>query len=816
MRNKITFCVFLALIAVTLNAEIIESTSVGPGVTYYHDYIAAGPWHLYILEINLTNEWIDIETVKSGDVMSAYEKTSSMAGRKDREGHRIVGAVNGDFYATGGIPINAQVLQGELLRRPIEREAFGVSDAKEPFAGIFSFSGTVWSDEDSSATIHGVNEIRNTDYLIVYNRYMGSSTGTNEWGTEIIAEYISDPVVNDTVFLKVMAKDSIMASGHGNNSIPANGLVLSGHGTSGGFLSRNVFVGDTIKMILELPRETRRIMELIGGGPSLITGGSITVPDGSFSTDRHPRTAVGFSQDSTLLYLFVVDGRQAGFSVGMSLFELADYMLSWGVYCGINLDGGGSSTMVVRNQVKNSPSDSGVERSVANALMVVSKAPTSEFARLRISPREVYLLSETDKQFQVKGYDQYYNPVSFQSEMLQWECDTALGTISSAGLFTAGTDIVSGYVYAMIDTVRDSVLVHVTEIKSIELEPEPMILKIGEKQQVYAIARDNYDNEIDLSADDYSWSVTGNVGTISNTGLFSAENAGEGEIFAEYRNVTGSLPVSVGVAANVVIDDFDNVNNWSLSGSSVDLNNCDIVSSYAVYHSFPSSGQLDYKLTTGGTSVLYMNCSIPISGTPDAVGIFVYGDGRKHWLRGEFQDRDGEVFLVNFTESAPGIDWSGEWRYLEVLMEDAIVSWANPAAVLNYPITWKKIYLAETDDGKKDQGTLYFDDFTIQFIESSGIDESAGQIAELFRLEKQYPNPFNNTTNFQIQLIDSGDITFIFYDVNGKEVDKMLLLNRKPGQYIVPWIPHSLPSGIYFYSIQMKTRKTQGKCLLIK
>jgi len=816
LRNKITFCVFLALIVVSLNAEIIESTPVGPGVTYYHDYIAAGPWHLYILEIDLTNEWIDIETVKSGDVMSAYEKTSSMAGRKDREGHRIVGAVNGDFYATGGIPINAQVLQGELLRRPIEREAFGVSDAKEPFAGIFSFSGTVWSDEDSSATIHGVNEIRNTDYLIVYNRYMGSSTGTNEWGTEIIAEYISDPVVNDTVFLKVTAKDSIMASGHGNNSIPANGLVLSGHGTSGGFLSRNVFVGDTIKMMLKLPRETRRIMELIGGGPSLITGGSITVPDGSFSTDRHPRTAVGFSQDSTLLYLFVVDGRQAGFSVGMSLFELADYMLDWGVYCGINLDGGGSSTMVVRNQVKNSPSDSGVERSVANALMVVSKAPTSEFAQLRISPREVYLLSETGKQFQVKGYDQYYNPVSFQSEMLQWECDTALGTISSAGLFTAGTDIVSGYVYAMIDTVRDSVLVHVTEIKSVELEPEPMILKIGEKQQVYAIARDNYNNEIDLSADDYSWSVTGNVGTISNTGLFSAGNAGEGEIFAEYRNVTGSIPVSVGVAANVVIDDFDNVNSWSLSGSRVDLANCDIVTSYAVYHSFPSSGRLDYKLTTGGTSALYMNCNIPISGTPDAVGIFVYGDGRKHWLRGEFQDRDGEVFLVNFTESAPGIDWSGEWRYLEVSMEDAIVSWANPAAVLNYPITWKKIYLAETDDGKKDQGTLYFDDFTIQFIESSGINEPAGQVAELFRLEKQYPNPFNNTTNFQIQLIDSGDITFIFYDVSGKEVDKMLLLNRKPGQHIVPWIPHSLPSGIYFYTVRMKNQKIHGKCLLMK
>jgi len=81
-------------------------------------------------------------------------------------------------------------------------------------------------------------------------------------------------------------------------------------------------------------------------------------------------------------------------------------------------------------------------------------------------------------------------------------------------------------------------------------------------------------------------------------------------------------------------------------------------------------------------------------------------------------------------------------------------------------------------------------------------------VADHFRLEKQYPNPFNNTSNFQIQLIDSGDITFTFYDINGKEIDKMMLLNKGPGQHIVPWIPRYLPSGIYFYSIQMESYKT--------
>ena len=807
----------MLLISVFIHAEIIESTPVGPGVIYYHDFRAAGPWHMYVLEIDLTNEWIQLETVKSGDRIAAFERTSSMSARKDREEHRIVGAINGDFYNTStGTPINAQVLQGELLRRPIDREVFAVSDDNEPLIGTYSFSGYTVSMSDSVANIQGVNESRGVDKLIVYNHYFGSSTGTNQYGTEIIAEYITRPIVNDTVYLKVLVKDSIQSSGHGNNTIPGNGLVLSGHGISATYLNEYIYAGDTIKVVLRLTPSRKRIKELIGGGPSIITNGTASVPGGSFSSDRHPRTAVGFTQDSTQLYMFVVDGRQAGFSVGMSLYELADYMLKWGVHNGVNLDGGGSSTMIVRNRVINSPSDSGGERSVANALMVVSTAPTSGLAHLQISPREVFLLIETQKQFQVGGFDQYYNGVSFQSELLHWECDTTLGVINSDGLFTAGTDTVSGFVYVSIDTIRDSVSVHVTDIASIKLQPDPIILKIGEQQQVTAEIKDNFGNVVDLAADRYDWSVTANIGAISESGLFNATDVGEGIIIATYGTVSGSTSVSVGVSTSIIIDNFDDINNWSISGTCVDINNCSLTLSDSIKHSIPSSAQLIYTLTTGGTSVMNMNCSIPISGTPSAIGIHVYGDGKGHWLRSEFKDKDGERFLINFTQADPGIDWKDSWQYLEVPLEEAIASWANPSAVLNCPITWTKIYLAETDDNKKDQGVIYFDDFTAQFIQTSIQDKPINTQVEHFHLERHFPNPFNNTTQFQIQLIDSGDIIFTFYDINGKEIDKMILLNQNAGQKLIPWTPQHLPSGIYFYNIQMRSQLILGKCLLIK
>ena len=84
-----------------------------------------------------------------------------------------------------------------------------------------------------------------------------------------------------------------------------------------------------------------------------------------------------------MLFLVVVDGRQPGYSVGMSLAELAEFMrmrladfalARENAYQALNLDGGGSATMVVGEQVVNSPSDPTGERPVANALLVVAPA----------------------------------------------------------------------------------------------------------------------------------------------------------------------------------------------------------------------------------------------------------------------------------------------------------------------------------------------------------------------------------------------------------------------------------------------------------
>ena len=118
------------------------------------------------------------------------------------------------------------------------------------------------------------------------------------------------------------------------------------------------------------------VTELVGGYPELLAGGSRVGDLGvgerpGFAASRHPRTAVGFDPAKGRLWLVVVDGRQPPYSVGMTLPELSDFLSALGATEALNLDGGGSTVVVVGGKPRNRPSDQSGERPVVNALALV-------------------------------------------------------------------------------------------------------------------------------------------------------------------------------------------------------------------------------------------------------------------------------------------------------------------------------------------------------------------------------------------------------------------------------------------------------------
>jgi hypothetical protein len=360
----------------------------------------------------------------------------------------------------------------------------------------------------------------------------------------------------------------------------------------------------------------------------------------------------------------------------------------------------------------------------------------------------------------------------------------------------------------------DSALVHITKIASIILTPDPVILQVGQTQQMTATAKDNYDNVVPLPASAYNWSVTGTMGSITASGNFTALTQGNGSIIAEYDSVTGSVPVQVGASTYVMVDDFTVVTGYTLGGTSINLAQCSFTRDTSIYVSAPSSGKLHYVFTTGGTTTLDVKKNIPISGTPDKVGINVYGDGRGHWLRGEFKDVDNERFLIDFTAATPGIDWTDEWQYIEKPFSAAVPSWANPTAVLTFPVTWMRIYMAETSDAKKDSGTIYFDDFKVHFIATSVEDEES--IPQQYGLDQNYPNPFNPSTVISYSIPGLSFVSLKIYDILGKEISALVNEVQPAGNYQINFAADNLPAGVYFYRINAGNFNQTKKMVLLK
>lgn len=148
----------------------------------------------------------------------------------------------------------------------------------------------------------------------------------------------------------------------------------------GAWLGATTVSGDTLLAGWPIPAGSGDgVTELVGGFPELLDAGERVGDLGvaerpAFAAGRHPRTAVGYDPASGRLWLAVVDGRQSPHSAGMTLPELAALFEALGAGEAVNLDGGGSSALVVNGTVRNRPSDEAGERAVVNALALVRDA----------------------------------------------------------------------------------------------------------------------------------------------------------------------------------------------------------------------------------------------------------------------------------------------------------------------------------------------------------------------------------------------------------------------------------------------------------
>lgn len=348
-------------------AEELRSHSV----PYRNEKVPEGPWSIHVIRMDLHNPDYELHTMLSDGVISGMTTLSEQIKALPQELGRPIAAVNGDFYENGskpyrGDPRGLQIVNGELVSGVSEYACFWMDVEGKPHTDIVkSLFRVIWPD--GTGTPIGLNEERHNDSAILYTPTMGPSTGTKTGGREIILE----PVEKDGLPLRIGVKFEarVKEVRDAGDTALRPGILIVSLGPQLLVDAPAVKEGDVVQVSTKTIPDLAGTRTAIGGGPRLVVDGK---PVGGWKspTQRHPRTAIGWNDQS--LYLVLVDGRQPGLSVGMSFQELASYLIKLGCTTAMNLDGGGSASMWAFGQIVNSPSE-GQERPIANGLVVVKK-----------------------------------------------------------------------------------------------------------------------------------------------------------------------------------------------------------------------------------------------------------------------------------------------------------------------------------------------------------------------------------------------------------------------------------------------------------
>lgn len=328
---------------------------IAPGLTYTALLrgTAEGPLAAHILDIDPKSGW-RLQPLLSNQKTVGLEKLSSLV----QQTKEATAAVNAAYFGLDGTTLGVMKLQDTIVASmDITRTALGILPDGSAFIDDALYQGAVELPGGQKIVITGVNEERGADALILYNSYYDTATNTNSFGGEY-----------------VVVDNKVTAINTNNSTIPQGGFVLSAHGKSLQALEK-LQVGDTVKITQSLGDQWNKAVSVIGAGPRLVKNNSVylTTKLEEFGSDvaagRAPRTAVGITKEGHLL-LLVVDGRQKH-SIGLTLLDTALLMQELGSIQAMNLDGGGSSEMIVEKEVVNKPSD-GHERSIGTALAVIS------------------------------------------------------------------------------------------------------------------------------------------------------------------------------------------------------------------------------------------------------------------------------------------------------------------------------------------------------------------------------------------------------------------------------------------------------------
>ena len=376
---------------------------VAPGVHHQITQDPAGPFHVQLVTVYLSAP-STVDTVLARDALPGFETTSSMARRR---GAAI--AVNGDYWDPdlSGRPVHTYAEDGRLIQTPRTLGRNFALDARETAAFMDFPNPRVTAELRRSGGTVPVQRVNRGapagDDVVLFTPEGGAIERPPETGFSVHLRAAAGPAVRDDGWVETVYTVEPPPAAAGG-AVPAGTVVVST--PEGGVHVQALAAlepGDEVGLAYAIAWGRRPggngpgVLDTLGGNPTLVEGGRVVSGNVDGTAPffrRNPRTGVGATADGRLL-LITVDGRLPGHSVGMTLREFAELFVRLGAVRALNLDGGGSTTMVVHGTITNRLSE-GQERQIPNALLVLAGADESARPGFRDLPPEEVEPSQPD------------------------------------------------------------------------------------------------------------------------------------------------------------------------------------------------------------------------------------------------------------------------------------------------------------------------------------------------------------------------------------------------------------------------------------
>ncbi|MEV4432782.1 phosphodiester glycosidase family protein [Streptomyces sp. NPDC049585] len=386
----------------------LRTAGFNPSRTYFtgedgRGRSGSGPWVVDVLKVDAAHR----DRVRARQSLDRVPGAETVAEMVKRTGG--IAGINGGYGSdeedgTFGDMAGLSVINGELVSEAVNGRSalvLPVDPDRRPSVRQFTTDLRVRSEDGADREVDGINrqpgKIRNCGGVggdLPTERPLHDVQCTDD--SEIIqyTGFFYGPTHEGAGAAAVVAKDGTVLElrDHRGGAVPAGTTLLAGTGDGADWLRDHARPGSVLTVTKDVNdaashRSLRALgdgpADIVSGGPQLLRDGRVEIPSEAegfdhpddpgffdyFSTHRHPRTIAGVTEDGSLL-LITVDGRRPGYSEGLSFRESALVARSLGAVDAINLDGGGSTTMVVGEKVVNRPSDATGPRQMATALIV--------------------------------------------------------------------------------------------------------------------------------------------------------------------------------------------------------------------------------------------------------------------------------------------------------------------------------------------------------------------------------------------------------------------------------------------------------------